>query len=133
MIRVFAAICCLFAALTAQAKDRVTEHGKTAIVQDGTDVVVSTKITLNGTEHVLVTNSAIDPNVETRWPLFRLSYTIVQNSHRLVRSQKEVTIEWRLKNHKADEVMPRISGQVVLLTPAEIKQLNVSLKTLVPD
>jgi hypothetical protein len=92
--------------------------------QDGDDLVVTTSVRANGSDHVLLTGHY------KRGKDVVLRYTLIQNRDRLVRveaetrSQKMVGIEWRLKGQKKDDTGFKVEAHYLMLTTAELEQLG---------
>lgn len=106
-------------ALPATAEFRPKTEPELTYKQDGDTLIVSTTVTINGSDHVLLTS--VD-RTEQNPP--RLRYTIFQNSDVLVRGEKKVTIEWRLKGYKDGDKSFKVVGQVVMLNTEELKELG---------
>jgi hypothetical protein len=98
---------------------------------DGKDIVASIQVTANGSPHALWTTYEFGTgNVVT------LRYGLLQNSDRLVRCLKTVTIEWRLKNFAILPGPPltyRVEGSSMTLKSQELKALIPQLQVLVAD
>lgn len=110
----------LIACLSAPACDAPAKlqpkKPELAFVQDGDDLVISTTITINGADHVLITwfddTDAGTPG---------LRYTVIQNADRLVRCQKEITVVWRLKGQVKQSGPYTVTPRILQLSTAELK------------
>jgi hypothetical protein len=98
---------------------------------DGNDVIASIQVTANGSPHALSTTYEVGPN-----NMVALRYCLIQNSDRLVRCLKRVTIEWRLKNFA---VLPtpllnyRVEGHTLVMNSQELKALIPQVQVLLGD
>jgi hypothetical protein len=95
--------------------------------QDGEDLVVTTQIRINGSEHVLLTNSFRTEKI------FTLSYCVIQNSDRMVRHQKTLDIEWRLKKHRKGQEEYQVKDQYLGLDTAEFERLGDQVRNLIGE
>jgi hypothetical protein len=98
---------------------------------DGNDVIASIQIMANGSPHALWTAYDIGPN-----NVVTLRYCLIQNSDRLVRCIKTVTIEWRLKNFAvlpAPLLTYRVDGFSWAPKSQELKDLIPQLQLLIAD
>lgn len=93
--------------------------------------MVTTRITINGSEHVLLTNSAKTGRLNRGVEAVTLRYCVIQNGDRQVRHQKTVDIEWRLKNYTKGQEDYQVKDQVLFLNTAELKTLGDQVKKLV--
>ena len=94
-------------------------------VQDGKDLVVRLQVVANNSPHALWTNVL---GAEQDRPVLR--YYVVQNQDCFVRSQKRVTVEWRLPGRKQDEVRVQVEERFTPGT-AELRMLMPQLQRLV--
>ncbi len=93
--------------------------------QDGNDLVVRMEVIANNSPHVLWTG-VIDGGATRA----ALRYYIVQNTDLFVRSQKRVTVEWRLPGRKMGETEVRVDKEFAPNT-AELKALMPQLQKLI--
>jgi hypothetical protein len=102
------------------------ERPELKFTQDGEDLVVSTMITVNNSSHALWTHATFVGNN------MRLSYQVFQNRDLLVRSQKQIEVQWRLVGHtKGDETYH--VEQRFLPSSAELKELLPQLQKLMEE
>ncbi len=110
----------LFSASDVRSAD---EKAKLTFKQDGSDLVVSTVLTVNGGPHVLWTDSTKLKNEVV------LKYYLVQCSDRMYRHQKEVVVTWRIVGHKQGDETYRVDDRFVPST-AQLKALLPQLDEL---
>ena len=94
--------------------------------QDGDDLVVTTTLTVNNSPHVVLTDFAmISPKDEVH-----LSCSVVQNRDLLVRSRKEIKVEWRLPRHKKGDRSYRVESWPITPGTGELQQAIPKLQEL---
>lgn len=105
---------------------RAADEAKLKYTQDGNDLVVSTQVTANNSAHALLTWTGGDDSAPT------LRYILVQNTTAFVRSQKTVTVEWRLPGKKeADVKVKGVEGTQVNLKTGELQGFAEQMKKVV--
>jgi hypothetical protein len=122
------ALLCLFtpASVSADGKPVLT------FTQDGKDLVVKTTVTANSSPHVLWTK------VISLGDKVVLRYYVIQNTDLFVRggeatrSQKQVTVEWRLPGQTKEGKQFQVEAYFQPST-AELKQLLPQLQKLVEE
>jgi hypothetical protein len=104
------------------------EGGQPALtyVRDGKDLVVSASLTVNNSDHVLLTDAFVHPTSGEA----TLYYVVIHNRDALVRSEKRIAAEWRLPGRERREVTCTVRGTTLLRTPAELKALAGRLQDL---
>ncbi|HKB02980.1 MAG TPA: hypothetical protein VKD90_12220 [Gemmataceae bacterium] len=118
----------LFLAPTLPAGAELRPKEELKYKKDGNDLIVSTTITVNGSDHILLTTFEINDSL-----IASPKYTVIQNSDRLVHSQKKLTIEWRITGERAKFKPTRVKGQVLLLSADELNQLGGKAAELTKD
>jgi hypothetical protein len=94
--------------------------------QDGDDLVITLEILINGCADVHSTSWKEYSGV------YYLHYSVVQNLDSFIRSVKEITLEWRLKNHKmGNESKYPITAAYWAPTNDELKASEPELKKLI--
>lgn len=96
------------------------KEGELAFASDGNDLVVSMMLTINGSAHVAMTDSSVDPASGE----VKLAFTVVQNADRLLRCQKKIALTWRLVGRVKGNETYRASGAVMMLKGEQIKGLG---------
>jgi hypothetical protein len=96
-----------------------------AFEQDGDDLVVSMPLTVNNSDHVLLTDSSAGRGREVT-----LFFCVVQNRDLLVRSQKQIDVRWRLPGRTRGDAQFRVEGSAVQLPSAVIKAAGGELQDL---
>jgi hypothetical protein len=114
-------------ALASLAPARGAEPPKLALRQDGEDLLVTTQIIINGSKHILLTDSFKTEKIVT------LRYCVIQNSDWLVRHQKNLDIEWRLKKHKQGQEEFQVKGQHLFLDTAKLQHLGDEFRNLIGE
>ena len=94
------------------------------IKQKGDEWVVSTTVTINGADHVVVTDSILLGDRQT------LTYLVLQNSDRLVRHRKEIEIEWRFSGERPKSVEYVVDGKVMHFPTEALKALGAGCERL---
>jgi hypothetical protein len=112
----------VFAATAASAKDAP----KLEFSQDGTDLVVKAKITVNASSHVLWTDAFVFGDKVT------LRYHVFQCSDLFVRSQKQIELTWRIPNGKQEGMKFEMADQFQPTT-AQLKGLLPQLEKLAAE
>lgn len=113
-------------AVVAAAGVRAADEPKPKFTQDGNDLVVSVEVTANNSAHALLAWTEGDDKALT------LKYVLVQNTSIFVRSQKRVTVEWRLPGKKeADVTVKGVEPVSVHLKTGELKPFAEQMKKLV--
>lgn len=126
-MRLLPVVCCLLI-LPVIARAKIEPVHKLTYKTDGNDLTVSTELMISGTPHLVLTS--ID-NTEAMTPGLR--YTIIHNSDHLTDRVTYVTVEWRLKNYGSKARPTRVSGQTIVLSTAELKQLGGKALNLVKE
>ncbi len=99
-----------------------------AFRQDGDDLVVTLRTAVNNSPHVVVTRHS-----KLTGGAIELGYTVFQNQSLIVRSKKEIAVEWRLPKHtKTDPAKYRVLGARLQLTSSEIRTLLDKGQSLLP-
>jgi hypothetical protein len=127
-MRPFLASLFTIVALLGSASSAFTadEKPKLNFTQGGKDLVVSTTITVNNSSHVLWTHAIVlGKDV-------RLYYQVFQNRDLLVRSQKQIEVQWRLAGHKKGEETYQVEKSF-LPSSAELKELLPQLQKLMEE
>jgi hypothetical protein len=104
---------------------------KIAFKTDGNDCIASIQVTANNSPHALWTSYHVSAD-----HVVTLSYCLIQNSDRFVRSLKTVTIEWRLKYFAVMPLPPltyRVEGTSISPNSQELKGLMPQLQLLIAD
>jgi hypothetical protein len=124
----FAASLFAIVALWASASFAFTadESPELKFTQDGEDLVVSTMITVNNSSHALWTHATFVGNN------MRLSYQVFQNRDLLVRSQKQIEVQWRLVGHTKGDETYHVEKRF-LPSSAELKELLPQLQKLMEE
>lgn len=107
----------------SEFRDDPPRHPLT-IQQKGDEWVVSTTITINGADHVVVTDSILLGDRQT------LTYLVLQNSDRLVRHRKEIEVEWRFSGERPKSVEYVVDGKVMHLPTEALKTLGAGCERL---
>ena len=107
----------------SEFRDDPTRHRLT-IQQKGDDWLVSTTITINGTDHLVVADSILLGDRQT------LTYVVLQNSDRLVRHRKEIEVEWRFSGERPKFVEYVVDGKVMQLPTEALKTLGAGCERL---
>jgi hypothetical protein len=102
---------------------RADDKPKLTFKQDGSDLVVSTTVTVNGGPHVLWTSSN---NLEKQ---VALNYYVIQCADRLYRHQKQVDVVWRIVKHKQGDETYHVENRFMPST-AQLKELLPQLEAL---
>ena len=116
------AACLFVSAAAASAKDAP----KLEFSKDGNDLVVKTTITVNASSHVLWTD-VIDGRDRVT-----LRYHVIQCKDLLVRSQKKITIEWRVPAGRTEGVKYEMVDSFQPTT-AQLKALLPQLEKLAAE
>ena len=88
---------------------------------DGNDLIVTLPVTVNNSWHLAVQDAEIvNDNV-------RLHYFIMQNRDRMVRSQKQLVLHWRLKGCAGRKLSFQTAGDHVFLTTGQLNGLTEAL------
>jgi hypothetical protein len=107
------------------AAELVAAQPKLTITVDGADIVVSTQVTANASPHVLQTSYQVDSNGK-----IHLKYVLIQNADLLVRSQKQITVTWRLKGMA---VIPVGAPFTYHVEPTNLTLSTADLANLLPQ
>ena len=95
--------------------------------QEGPDLVVTAKVTVNNSPHVAWTSSFVNGSARR----VALRYVVVQNRDLLVRSQKQVELRWRLPGRRHDGAADyRVEATHLDPTTDELKDLLPQLQQL---
>lgn len=97
------------------------------VAQEGKDVVLSAKVTVNNSPHVLWTDLWVNDSSRE----VTLRYVVVQNRDLLVRSQKQIDVTWCVPGRAKGADPYRVEGASLTPTTDELKQLLPQVQQLV--
>ena len=116
----------VLAASSAVVSAAADEKPELTFRQDGDDLVVTTTLRVNNSPHVVLTDFAImQPKNEVH-----LSCSVIQNRDLLVRSRKEIEVEWRLPRHKKGDESYRVESWPITPGTGELEQAIPKLQEL---
>lgn len=83
------------------------------------ETVVTLSLSANNSPHVLCTSSEFNRSRN----VYVLHYVLAQNRDLFVRSRKQVTVEWRLRDFRGDRRNIEVRGAIVTFTTAQLTTL----------
>ena len=113
-------------AVGAGRADHGAKGPELTFLQDGNDLVVTARVTVNDSPHVLWTDVSADSSARA----VTLRYVVIQNRDLLVRSQKQVDVTWRLPGRTKGHDAFRVEATTMQPTSAELRQLVPGLQQL---